>query len=1198
MLKELFPCAAIMLAAAISGAEVASQENLVLNGSFENGPVGGAPDHWNQVASGGAKATLTVTDVTAGMGGRALKISNLSPQAPHVYGALIQMVKGIVPDKEYELSLTIKGVNAKGIIVCCGKGWKIRNHIAQVQAEWTRYTFKFKVAAQELEADGRMALAIISDRPAEAIYVDSVAVYPAGKQTISAAEFQNERLWLIKKFSGVMDGITAIPKGMPTLKFPQSDAYASDGKMPKSEDFSGQAALAWDEQGLYFFIRVNDHSVNVKSGENMWRGDSVQVRIDQAGLASPHAEASDIEFGLSVDGQGKVHSWNWTNSSMLPADKAQLSGRRDSKGYFIAGRLDWNLLSGVGFPAKRNFTFSLICNDVKANGQRVVYFLTRGIHDEKNASGYIRAMLDNSEPGVALYPGEKMSTTELTGELNLRNMSAGPLEAVLRDSRGQTQKMVLTDNAATGEDHIARIKYALPLDKMAEGECRVSFTHDGKELAAYGAVKSDPVKVATVWLDAAVVRLDKIKAAYAEFYGKQPYSMYASMPLAVLADNLPALRQRFSQVTPSLKPLYVARINMIKQEVNAELDDLENMLVALKNKRHLPATWKCVPGPVLLKDGWPVTKMACSDGQTAERQVMFSGYGHFLNMKNDFVKFASYGENIVQMEQGPSHLYLKPGKDGKFELDQVRLNDFCKVLDAVRNNGLKLCLLISPHYAPKWYLAAHPEAKVATGFFPYDIAQPMGYAMMKAFIHDFVPEIKKRYPDMIHSICILNEPTYNTTLAEPVVKAAFIRYLNKTYGTPANFNAVFKTNYKDFETMAAAGADRVVKAEFIRYKREVMNNWAKFLSTEVKSVWPEIPVHAKIMMTSSSFASDHAIDPEAFALTSDYNGNDNYFNYGEGGFASDWAITAIGGEIQVSMAEKSVINSENHIIRDAETRPIPNDHIYTANFQQYITGASGLITWVWVNYLPEAEKNVIKDLQGNIALRPGNIIAHARAGLDAARLAGEISRFSRSEPEIAVIFSQTSLAYNPDSYRSSLFDFYIESAFTGSRVRFISEKQLAERQFGKVKQIFAIGATNLSRAAASGLAAFSGKVFTDKASLKKDEYDQPLPESKATRLPDFVRAPQFKNDYFDKAVTLPVTLTPVGAADTRGVFFRVVPDGDGYLINLVNYNRGPVKLKISGNGSFYDLLKDEAFRPEFELSPLRPMLLRFTPQAR
>ena len=242
-----------------------------------------------------------------------------------------------------------------------------------------------------------------------------------------------------------------------------------------------------------------------------------------------------------------------------------------------------------------------------------------------------------------------------------------------------------------------------------------------------------------------------------------------------------------------------------------------------------------------------------------------------------------------------------------------------------------------------------------------------------------------------------------------------------------------------------------------------------------------------------------------------------------------------------------------------------------------------------MDYSPESARNTHKDLQGNIALRPGNVIAQGIAALDAVRLAGELKAFTAYEPEIAILYSPTSTAFNPALLKNELFKFYAQSAFTGHRLRFLSEKQLVEGKLGKTRLLFVIGSANVSRAAADALAKFPGKVVADRHSLRFDEFNQPLKLAfRPEILPDFIKAPELKKRYFDPVVPLPVELD----GDCDGIFFRVVPDGrGGRLVNLVNYTEAPRKLRLKSELAFFDLIREETFGKEFELAPLKPLLL-------
>ncbi|WP_288561757.1 hypothetical protein, partial [uncultured Victivallis sp.] len=388
--------------------------------------------------------------------------------------------------------------------------------------------------------------------------------------------------------------------------------------------------------------------------------------------------------------------------------------------------------------------------------------------------------------------------------------------------------------------------------------------------------------------------------------------------------------------------------------------------------------------------------------------------------------------------------------------------------------------------------------------------------------------------------------------------------------------------------------------EFYMFSRETFAGWHRMLAEAVKRELPSMPVHTKIMVFSSPFEYVSGVDPELMSDFSDYNGNDNYF-FQRGRFAADWNVSAMTHEMQISAGHASVANTENHIIPDRETRPVPNAHIYTANFQQFITGASTLITWVWADIDYDfARKHPRHDLLGNIFLRPGNLAAHAKSGLDGVRLAPEIRKFFDYEPEIAILYSPTSMILSPGSYRGEVDRLYTALCFTGYRVRFLSERQLAKGEFGKVKLLYIVGAKNISLPALGGMERFvrnGGRIVSGREALLADQYGKPLNCTFQTEK-NVPLAPEMLLKQIQRTVLpLPVRLMTGHPKGSEGIFFRMVPAGGGsWLVNLVNYNFEPRKIELSGDGTFRDLIKETEFTPALELPPLSPLLLRFQPR--
>ena len=158
---------------------------------------------------------------------------------------------------------------------------------------------------------------------------------------------------------------------------------------------------------------------------------------------------------------------------------------------------------------------------------------------------------------------------------------------------------------------------------------------------------------------------------------------------------------------------------------------------------------------------------------------------------------------------------------------------------------------------------------------------------------------------------------------------------------------------------------------------------------------------------------------------SNYNGNDTYLTKLE-----NWSNAALCHEVQVSSKPVSIANTENHIIEDGETKPVSNDFIYSMIFQQYISGVSTLVTWLYADIDYEfCRQNPKHAFLGNILLRPGNFATHAKVALDGMRLAPELQKFLQHSSEVAVLYTTTSILLNQDPYLTSIEKLYKNLVF-------------------------------------------------------------------------------------------------------------------------------------------------------------------------
>ncbi len=1184
-------------------------DNLLINSSFDGIP-GQVPPGWAFRISGNAKVTGVVDSASALSGKTAFKFTNLTPRSSNVYGVLTQIVR-LQPGVDYVLKVRARG-EGQGITLAVGTKWDHRLSLQPLTDEWRTYEMSFRLTKEEVAKDGSAPVVIISENVAPGVWIDDISVTPKTAPNLPAALWQKNRIYAVDRLPGSFDGIKAIPAGLPVFHLPLTVENTVDGKIPDPKNFSVELALGYDDAGLILLARVNDDAASPGTGGDMWQRDSVQIRIDRDAAFTGGATEADLEVGFSVDRDGAVRSWCWEagqsplSGGPLPVDAAQAHAFRTDGGYFLAARLDWNILGAVKKSGK--FGFTVVFNDSDSPTHRAVYFLTPGLHDKKYANEYVQALLNTGEPRVMAKLPSAPSAQVLEGRLLLSDAAGDSmLAAELTDSAGKKIACNIADIRGVKHGELILAPFSLALDGLAKGDYTVEFKLNGKSLGVSRAVKADLYEQQSESLAELCNRLDQLKKDFAAFYGDRPFSVYVSAPLAVLDRHLPLLRKRLQSASGDGEKLFYAeQAAMTRQETVDMLDLLDGNLKTLRDGGKLPEVWQSKSGAITLDRGWPVAKAVREDGREELRPVVFSGFGHFSDIDRDIAVFPQSAVNVVQVEIGPNSLFRNEGKDKEFEPDFSVVNSrILPLMEKAWKNNISIALLISPHYHPAWLLKKYPELASTSGFLKYEVNHPKAQEMVRAYIAALLGKLKESpYAGALHSICLSNEPVYTACRPDnPFSRQEFKRYMEKKYGSVAQFNKVAGSDFSSYDAMldAVMKNDPAAKYEFYTFSREAFAGWHRILAEEVKKAFPGIPVHTKIMVFSSPFEYVSGVDPELMSDFSDYNGNDNYF-YRRGRWIADWNVTAMTHEMQLSAKPVSIANTENHIIPDGETRPVSNDHIYTANFQQFLTGASTLATWVWADYQYDfAKKNPSHAFIGNIFLRPGNIAAHSLAGLDGMRLAPEIRKFMDYEPEVAILYSPTAAILNSGACRAEMDALYSALCFTGYRPRFLSERQLEQGEFGKTRLLYVTGAKNVSRAARKGMAEFvkrGGRIAVAPKSLQEDEYGKPLAADFATE-PAASAAPAALTEQIRRSgvAPLPVELKVAHAEGSNGIFFRMVPDGKGdWLVNLVNYNFDPRRVRLEGDGEWFDLIRECGFQPEFELAPLKPQLLRFTPK--
>ena len=645
--------------------------------------------------------------------------------------------------------------------------------------------------------------------------------------------------------------------------------------------------------------------------------------------------------------------------------------------------------------------------------------------------------------------------------------------------------------------------------------------------------------------------------------------------------------------------LQIADLEAMAARLERELAD------AAAGKRKLPevprwtgAKRATIGGPSFIA---PVTYPS-HPAAPVDRPVFFYGYGHFGQAQADIEKFTRYGANIIQCEFGPSSVCPA---EGKFSDDPVK--HVQSLLDRGSKAGVAVCLLISPHYFPEWALAKYPHLrKKREGFLQYCLHAPEGQELLKQFIAHAIPPIKDH--PALHSICLSNEPTNAEEPCE-FAKAEFHKWLAKRHGDVATLNARWGTQFTRFEDVPLGDPfkqDSVPPAcwyDFVRFNQEWFAGWHRMMADAIHAVAPDLPVHAKGMTWTmvGNTEARYGVDAELFGGFSQINGNDsvNFYNHEIGEFAQDWLGNAAVYDLQRSVKDAPVFNTENHIIVDRETRPIPAEHIRAALWLQAIHGQSASTIWVW-----ERSFDSKSDTAGSIMHRPACTEAANYTALDLNRLAEEVTAIQRLKPQVAIVHSVSGLVWDGGRYVDCASKLYTALSFTGLKIGFVTERQLERGEVPGPAVLFVPNIVHLSEDATKTLRKYPGRlVYVGEGSLlSRDEYDHERKgELKAERLPFHYGKTTWQNiaqslrpklaDW--KAQPTVQVVDPQGQPVT-GVVWLCADTPKGTIVSLCNFGRKQVQISLRRNDQAVtgqDLLSGEAAGDVVTMDSLKPRLV-------
>ena len=588
------------------------------------------------------------------------------------------------------------------------------------------------------------------------------------------------------------------------------------------------------------------------------------------------------------------------------------------------------------------------------------------------------------------------------------------------------------------------------------------------------------------------------------------------------------------------------------------------------------------------------------------RPVFFTGFGHFAQVREDMEKWPNYGTNMVQFETGPNRVYPDYTEIPNMAVAQGIKAD----LDRAQKAGVAVDLLISPHYFPAWMISKYPELNTSReGFLQFCIHAPSGQEFLKEYIRVLLTPIKNH--PALHSICLTNEPR-NVEKPCEYATAEFRTWLQQRHSSIDVLNDRWGTSYTSFDqiTIPMTSTPSPITTpigrwvDYCRWNQECFTNWHKVLADAVHAVAPNVYVHAKVQ--GYTFGNTDQIqcgnDPYLYAGITDLNGNDgsNYYRGDDATlkpYYANWLGCYMYGDMQRSMRDAPIFNSENHLMDDVNyTTIVPWQHIRTALWQEAIHGQGATTLWVWDH------------LSGFYMERPLDTKAVGTVNCDLNRAAKEVTALQQVPEQVTILHPFSSLVR--DSGHN--FDYIAMRAYWGltfCRVRtgFITERQLEAGILPKTSILIVPNAKYITDAAFETLKNYQGHIIylVDGNLLCYDEYGQPRSEQLANVdvIPFAITDAKSKNFYTallpkliaDGLATKYNLVDSSGNSLTWGAEFREAETSDGDLVNVCDYLYDPISVKLTRNGqdvTATDVLTGETITGFFNMNQFDFRLLK------
>lgn len=1158
------------------------QDGKITDGGFETDKL----DAWTWSVTDGTDVECRIDKQEKHSGGSSLFLTGTGAFGAGRFGRLMQRVEGLVPGKEYEISMWVKSIGEGSAgWYGGGPGWTLRNSFPVGTYDWQRVATRFRA-----DASSTFEVMLLVTHEVKGLWIDDVKVDPAGaddKTTIA-----DPAVWDVLPASAgfypVLDGDHHELAPMVRLQ----DA-------PRSA-VEGGVRVTYDRHALHF--------------EFMAAGVSGSPGIAMLTVALPGENGTADQrqrFSFRTDSDGMVtgralvSGQEWLSAEVVderPFDwsRARLAAKKTVDGYVTKVSLPWSCLAPVMAQLPVELGVNVVLSADSADGRKMIgRWVVPSNDDARGRETLARLILLKDVPsGIAWLkmPSKARSSQDaLVGqywEYAFAGRSAGKagFEFISKAGRTIDAEENLT-NLAKGQARM--VSFRVPGRLLDEDGNYQITVRDG---TAGAAVRATGVFARLSFGEQVIPRLDLIKRrlevvrARLNNHPEMNSDSYVVLGLAVAERFV----ERLDDVTEG-------RLKQREEWSVLQVEELGQVMGFLEERAGRTGSPEIIVGSgggnISIENG---VLMARDRKSGESRPVYAYGYGHFGTAAKDLPFFAKTGASLIEQERGPHEL----NEDGSVKPQTSIL----RTLDQARAQGMKVDLLLSPHYFPEWALAQNPELRSvrAAGFIRQDIDHPKARWVTENWIRGVMEQVGGH--PALFSVGLSNEPMWTNSGHDPVTRERWVEYLRRLHGDVTALNKTYGSSHANLEDVPVDEPDGGLSTQdmserrryfdWIIFNQENFANWHRWMNGLVKESAPGVPTHVKIMpLIFSRSTLRLGVDPELIAGITDFVGNDAGTPLeGHDGYAYGWHEMELWYDLLHSFNGRSVYNSENHLIRDNSPAVcIPAAHTYASLWQGALHNLAATAIWVWEPTGAETS------LSGSIYMRPANILAAGRVMLDVNRLAEPLGKVSRSTASVAILYSISSIFWNAE-YMKLLIATHEALTLSGHQVTFVSERQLAEGRRSSanrdVEWIVLPQATHVADSTVHALGEFARNggnlIAIGEGNLTFDPYNH------VRCLADDVKLVKLPNKFLvdlagelRKQIPEADPLLSEDGSEVTGVEYREVKDGDNLLVSLTNMRSNPVTIRLPWSGATVrDLIgESNVAGREMTLAPMVPVLL-------